>query len=112
MDNKGQTAEPTDGAGLPIDVLVGSIVTMPPTKAPIPTTLDRCCNAWSWVCFGFMLGFFACAVLNEAGYTKGSLSLINWLLASATALIAILPRTILEIVRRVGQLPAEAQIRG
>jgi hypothetical protein len=66
--------------------------------------VERFCNAWAWACLGFMLGFAACAMLNEAGYTKQSLGLIFWLLASATALISILPRTILEIVRRVRQL--------
>ncbi len=51
-----------------------------------------------------MLGFAACAMLNEAGYTKQSLGLIFWLLAGATAFVSVLPRTLLEIVRKVRRL--------
>jgi hypothetical protein len=74
---------------------------MPPEDAHIPTMIERFCNAWAWACLGFMLGFAACAMLNEAGYSKQSLGIVFWLLACATAFISILPRTILEIVRRL-----------
>jgi hypothetical protein len=67
--------------------------------------IERFCNAWAWACFGFMLGFAACAMLNEAGYTKQAMGIIFWLLAGATAFISMLPRTLLEIVRRVRRLP-------
>jgi hypothetical protein len=66
--------------------------------------VERFCNAWAWACFGFMLGFAACVMLNEAGYTRQSLGFIFWLLAGSTALISVLPRTILEIIRRTRRL--------
>lgn len=81
---------------------------MQPEHAHPPTMVERFCIAWAWACLGFVLGFATCAVLNEAGYTKQSLGLVFWLLASATALISVLPRSILEIVRRTRRLGRSA----
>lgn len=81
------------------------LVMQPQETHPL-TALDRFCNAWSWACPGFMLGFAACAMLIETAYTKRSIGLIYWLLAGATAFISVLPRTILTIVRRVRRLAA------
>jgi hypothetical protein len=49
-------------------------------------------------------------MVNEAGYTKRSLGVIFSLLVSTTAFISVLPRTILEIVRKVRRLRRLASV--
>lgn len=75
---------------------------MQPEKTTTSNTVDWWCNAWACVCFGFMIGFGAAAILLEDGVAPRSVQLrFQFLVIPLSGLVMALPRAVVEIARLI-----------
>jgi hypothetical protein len=75
---------------------------MQPEKTTTSNAVNWWCNAWACVCFGFMIGFGACAIMIEGAYAPLSVRMTFQALVIPLSFLAMaLPRAIVEIARLI-----------
>ncbi len=75
---------------------------MQPEKPRTSNAVDRWCNAWACVCFGFMLGFGVCAIMLDRGFTPQSVEMtFQILVIPLSFLVMALPRALVELARLI-----------
>lgn len=71
-------------------------------KTTTSNTVHWWCNAWACACFGFMIGFGACAMMTEGRSALLSVQMTFQALVIPLSFLAMaLPRAIVEISRLI-----------